>query len=174
MYIQESFIKYNRNPNNERRGDCVIRAISLAFGEKYLDIANDLFNKKDGVDAVQAITFMLTLGAVPNFAQSKKENRMPLKDYCQIHKSGIFIACVGKNDGNINHMVCCRNGDWYDTWDSGNDYVFIGFEVPNVSEEEWEKRIQDKNKENNEYTPTSNQIKEDTDDDDSEWSSIKK
>ena len=38
------FVYYNANPNHERIGDCVIRAISVALNKDYYDILYELFN----------------------------------------------------------------------------------------------------------------------------------
>lgn len=38
-----------------------------------------------------------------------------LKDFCDDHKRGTFIVALN------NHVVCVKDGDYYDTWDSGDE-----------------------------------------------------
>lgn len=36
-------------------------------------------------------------------------------DFCKDHPRGLYVLAVN------NHVVCVQNGDWFDTWDSGDE-----------------------------------------------------
>lgn len=41
------FVYYNANPNNEKIGDCVVRAISTALGIEYYKVLDMLYNNSN-------------------------------------------------------------------------------------------------------------------------------
>ena len=45
-----------------------------------------------------------------------------IKDFCGEHFKGTYIACSGT------HVVACIDGNYYDTWDSGDETVLFYFE----------------------------------------------
>lgn len=38
-----------------------------------------------------------------------------VKEFCRDHREGKFLLAIG------NHVVAVEDGDYYDTWDSGNE-----------------------------------------------------
>ncbi len=118
-----AYIHYNNNPISLRTGDCVIRACSLAtdrsWDATYTDIA------KLG----QAMGLMPDKGAVwgaylrqRGFYRDIISNRCPdcftVRQFAKEHPRGTYVLAI---DGNPGHVVCVKNGDWIDIWDSGDE-----------------------------------------------------
>lgn len=118
-----AYIHYNNNPISLRTGDCVIRACSLAtdrsWDATYKDIA------KLG----QSMGLMPDKGAVwgaylrqRGFYRDIISNRCPdcftVRQFAKEHPRGTYVLAI---DGNPGHVVCVKNGDWIDIWDSGDE-----------------------------------------------------
>lgn len=118
-----AYIHYNNNPISLRTGDCVIRACSLAtdrsWDATYTDIA------KLG----QSMGLMPDKGAVwgaylrqRGFYRDVISNRCPdcftVRQFAKEHPRGTYVLAI---DGNPGHVVCVKNGDWIDIWDSGDE-----------------------------------------------------
>ena len=124
-----AWIKYNPNPRKNRRGqprrvkDCVVRAFSRATGlsweESYLLICAQGFHDGDmpSSDAVwgERLRRMgferIAFPACPPTAGSCYS----VADFADDNPRGIFVIGTGE------HAVCVANGDYYDTWDSGDE-----------------------------------------------------
>lgn len=61
------------------------------------------------------------------FTQHAVPNSCPdcytVKDFAAEHPRGTYILSVGANGGN--HAVTVINGDYFDSWDSGNEIVLF-------------------------------------------------
>ena len=47
-----------------------------------------------------------------------KKRRLSVSEFAKRHKKGTFILSL------TGHVVCVKNGHWYDTWDCGDYKVF--------------------------------------------------
>lgn len=114
-----SWIYYNPNPANNLVGDCVVRALTLALNtdwdKAYADVSAQGFQMKDMPSANE------TWGALlrrKGFKRYIIPNECPdcytIEDFCKDHPYGLFVLATGT------HVVTCVNGDYYDSWDSGN------------------------------------------------------
>lgn len=46
-----------------------------------------------------------------------------VKDFCEDYKNGTYILWVdGQESG---HVLCVIDGNYYDTWDSGNEFPIL-------------------------------------------------
>lgn len=115
------FRKFNPNPTAACVGDCTVRAISGVTGRAWEDVYMSL--------AVQG----LMMGDMPSAnsvwgaylrSQGFKRNIVPdtcpdcytVAEFCKEHPKGRYVlACNG-------HVVCCKDGDYYDNWDSGREH----------------------------------------------------
>lgn len=52
-----------------------------------------------------------------------------VREFCDTFNSGIYLVFCGRSKEKVSHIVCCINGDWYDSWDSGSCWVFSTYEV---------------------------------------------
>ena len=112
------YINYNANPSGKATGDCVIRAISTITGRPWRDIHWDLAmlsNEKYGMmdDNVIWHEYLKDLGFD---IYAIKEPCMRVKDFCIRHPYGRYILGTGR------HVIAVIDGDYYDAWDSGNEF----------------------------------------------------
>lgn len=111
---------YQPNPKQQAVGDCVIRAICRATGEDWYNVYTDV------VVNGYAMADMPSSNAV--WGKYLKENgykRYIVPDTCpdcytisefvDDHPDGTYIICTGS------HVVTAINGNYYDSWDSGNE-----------------------------------------------------
>ena len=114
------YISYNANPDGNRVIDCTVRAISTVLNQTWEQTYAGM------VVEGMAIYNMPSANAVWNNYLKRKgfkryiiPDNFPedysVRDFCRDNPKGTFLLAL---DG---HVVCVKNGDWYDTWDSGNE-----------------------------------------------------
>ena len=120
--------KYFQSSKKKRASDCSVRCIMVAegldwktaFGKlvetayKEMDIPNDSgviekTIKKMGYEKRKAEMIQTAFG---------KKRRLSVSEFAKRHKKGTFILSL------TGHVVCVKNGHWYDTWDCGDYKVF--------------------------------------------------
>ncbi len=114
------FVFANPNPQGSFVGDCVIRAISIATGQTWYDTFVDL--------SVQALSMSDMPSSNRVWAEYLKEEGWKrhivpdtcphcytIKDFCGEHFKGRYIVGTGT------HVVAVIDGEYYDTWDSGDE-----------------------------------------------------
>lgn len=114
------YVFSNPNPAGQLVGDCVIRAIALATKNDWetvyarVSLQGYLMNDMPSSNAVWG-AYLRTLG----FKREAIPNTCPecytVNDFCEDNPEGIFIVATG------NHVVAVVDGDYYDTWDSGDE-----------------------------------------------------
>lgn len=114
------FIPYNANPINNLVIDCPVRAISKVTGQdwdtSYIGLAVEGFERKNmpNSDVVWG-SYLRRLGfrreAIPNFCPEC----YTVRDFCKDNPKGSFLLATN------GHTVAVVNGDYYDTWDSGDE-----------------------------------------------------
>lgn len=120
-----AFINYNANPVNNRVGDCVIRAISKATGntweEIYTKIALQGFLMSDMPSANRVwMAYLKKIGFKKYLIPDTCPDCYTVQDFCIDHPVGIYVLWVdGQQNG---HVVCVVDGNYYDTWDSGDEF----------------------------------------------------
>lgn len=115
-----AFKNYNPNPQNNLVIDCTVRAISKATGqswdETYIGLAVQGYEAKDMPNSNFVWgQYVKKLG----FKKSPLPNTCPdcysVKQFCRDYPRGTFLLATG------NHVVTVVDGDYYDTWDSGDE-----------------------------------------------------
>lgn len=115
-----AFKNYNPNPYNNLVIDCTVRAISKATGqswdETYIGLAVEGYVIKDMSNSNRVWgQYVRRLG----FEKFSLPNTCPdcytVKQFCDDYPRGTFLLATG------NHVVAVVNGDYYDTWDSGDE-----------------------------------------------------
>jgi hypothetical protein len=118
---------YNPNPSGRRVGDCVIRAISLvtdkSWDDTYMGIAMEGYSTKD-MPSSNAVwgNYMKGQGFVRRVLPDSCPACYTVKDFCGERPNGVYLLATGS------HVVAVVSGDYYDTWDSGDEIVVCYFE----------------------------------------------
>ena len=111
---------YNPNPLGLNTGDCVIRALTLAFGrtwdEVYEMVANYGFETKTMPSSNDSWTALLRKRGFKRYIiPDECPDCYTIRDFCEDHPDGVYVLATGT------HVVTCIDGDYYDSWDSGNE-----------------------------------------------------
>lgn len=120
------FVFDNPHPEQKRVGDCIKRSIVIATGINYRDITIMLNRwKKLSGDRDYWKSFIETvLGGHKNKGDMQHEfygRRYTVKEFASYwNPKTAILRCAG-------HLVTCKNGDYYDTWDSGEKGVYIAW-----------------------------------------------
>lgn len=115
-----AFLMFNPNPKNARVGDCVVRALSIAMRKPWEDVYTDLaaygFMLCD-MPSSNAVwgAYLRDLGYKKAVVTDTCPDCYTVKDFCRDHPSGTFILGTGT------HAVAVVNGNYCDTWDSGDE-----------------------------------------------------
>ena len=115
-----SFIYFNANPKQKHVGDCVIRAISTAFGESWEKIYTDIvilgFDRKDILSSNSLwMSYLKQRGLRREIIPDTCSDCYTINDFMIDHPEGRFIVGTGT------HVVAVIDGNLYDTWDSGDE-----------------------------------------------------
>ena len=113
-----AYIEYNPNPQGRETGDCVIRAIACATGKEWDAIYMEL-----SVKGLQLAAWGDTNIVWEDYLKENGFLRQVIPNYCPAcysieefandHPKGTFIVATGT------HVVCVKDGNWYDSYDSG-------------------------------------------------------
>lgn len=121
------FVYTNPNPSKKLVGDCVIRAVSIVLDQTWLETY-------DGITAVgrelrdmpssNAVwdTYLRDKGYVKHIIPDTCPECYRVADFCWDHPSGDYLLATGT------HVIAVLNGDYYDTWDSGDEVPIYFYE----------------------------------------------
>ena len=120
---------YNPNPTGNDTGDCVIRAISKvmnqSWDETYWGLCDQGFLMGDWGDSNRVWdTYLRDNGFVRRVISNTCPNCYTVKEFCHDNPYGVFILATG------NHVVAIVNGNYYDSWDSGNEVPIYYYTQP--------------------------------------------
>lgn len=116
------FVFYNPNPNNQRVGDCSVRAVSKATGkdweEAYIGLCTEGFAENDMPSANNVWgRYLQKYGFEEKPIICICPNCVTVAQFAEDHPKGRYVlACQ-------NHVVAVVDGNYYDTWDSGDEVV---------------------------------------------------
>lgn len=111
---------YNANPDGKNVGDCVIRSICTALNvpweDAYIGVCAQGLQLHDLPSANRVWGAYLrqqgyTRHALPNTCP----DCYTVADFAADHPTGTYVLAL------LSHVVCIRDGDWIDTWDSGDE-----------------------------------------------------
>ena len=122
-----AYIYYNPNPFKLSVGDCTIRAISCALNqswkETYMGLVNQGYHMYDMPSANRVWGQYLKNNG---FKKYQLPDACPecytIRDFCYDFPYGTYVVGTGE------HVVCVYNGNYYDSWDSGNEIPIYYFE----------------------------------------------
>lgn len=120
------YIFFNNNPKGLRIGDCVIRAISAALSQPwertYIDLCIEGFMFADlpNSNTVWA-SYLRSKGFKMYALPDTCPDCYTLSQFAQERPEGTFIVATGS------HVVCIKNGDILDNWDSSGEVATYYF-----------------------------------------------
>ena len=121
-----AWIPYNPNPQNKITGDCVVRAISIAEGISWDEAFKRLTDKAYTEKSMPSINptwadyledHGYILFGLPNTCPRCYTVRQFTRDY----PFGTYVLGTGE------HAVAVIDGNYIDTWDSGNEVPMYFF-----------------------------------------------
>ena len=111
---------YNPNPAGAKVGDCAVRAVAKATGASwertYAGLCAAGFDVCDlpSADRVWGV-YLRDKGFKRRALPESLCNGYAVRDFARDHPEGVYVLALG------GHVVCVKNGDWFDTWDSGDE-----------------------------------------------------
>lgn len=114
------FKEYNPNPLNLKVSDCVVRALSKALKTDWKTAY--MLTVVKGMALGDIMTANHVWGAVladHEFKRYAIPNTCPdcytIKEFAADHPMGVYVLGTGS------HAVTIEDGDYYDSWDSGDE-----------------------------------------------------
>lgn len=113
-----AYIYYN--PNNEDVGDCVVRAISKALNQSwditYWDLCDQGYLMRDWGNSNRVWdSYLRDCGFTRKVIPNTCPNCYTVRDFCIDYPYGTYVLSTG------NHTVAVIDGNYYDSWNSGNE-----------------------------------------------------
>ena len=114
------WVNVNPNPQHKHVPDCVIRAICFALNMSWYEVYDDLceVGRRDcnmpSADAVWG-HYLQMRGFEPFLLPKTCPRCTTVRDFAKIYPEGTYIIGTGS------HAVAVINGDYFDSWDSGDE-----------------------------------------------------
>lgn len=114
------WIYANPNPDNNNVPDCVIRAVCIALNKPWEEVSDELYSvarKHHSVTCDDNIwgRYLFELGFEPFVLPHVCPRCTTIDEFTQYYSRGIYIIGTGY------HAVAVLDGNFYDTWNSGNE-----------------------------------------------------
>lgn len=114
------YVYYNPNYIRKTAGDCVIRAIckveEVNWNKAFTMLMNTAFHEKDMPSANHVWGKLLkSLGYRKYLIPDTCPDCYTVRGFCYEHPFGRYVLATGS------HVVAVVNGDYYDSWDSGEE-----------------------------------------------------
>lgn len=122
MWIYE-----NPNPNNKIVGDCVIRGISILLDASWEEIYNAITDQgrfmydMPSSNAVWS-EFLYKNGFTRKIIPNTCPSCYTIREFCKDFPKGRYLLATGT------HVVAVIDGNYYDTWDSGDEVPIYYFQ----------------------------------------------
>ena len=113
------WVKTNLNPEKKEVGDCVIRALAIALDMTWTEVYDDLYLLgREWHDMMSSNEvwglYLYRHGFEPFMLPKTCPQCLTVKEFCKKYQCGTYV--IGTGD----HAVAVINGDYFDSWDSGN------------------------------------------------------
>lgn len=114
------FEYYNPNPNGSDNNDCVIRALTKILDKSWEDVYWELAELGFLMHDMPSVNkvwdeYLRRYGFYRNVIPNMCPTCYTVLDFCRDHPTGKFVLATGS------HVVAVVNGDYYDSWNSGNE-----------------------------------------------------
>lgn len=127
MEVKKMYVEYNPNPKGKYVDDCVIRAITKVLGidwdTAFLSVVMVAFSEKN-MPSINGIweQFLINKGFTRSVIIDTCPHCYTVRDFTNDHPKGVYILATGT------HVVAVVDGNYYDTWDSGDEIPIYYFE----------------------------------------------
>ena len=114
------WIRCNVNPAKNHTGDCVIRACVVALHKTWVQVSDEIYSLSrehflSMSDDHLWGRYLYEQGFVPFLLPEKCPSCITIKRFCVMYPRGVYIIGTGS------HAVAVIDGNYYDSWDSGNE-----------------------------------------------------
>jgi len=115
------YIGYNTNPSGKRVGDCAVRAISkalnLTWEDAYLSLVTEGLRFHDMPSSNYVWGMLLHRYGFEQHLMPSCPFCKTVSEFTEDHPEGIYVLATD------NHVVTAIDGDYFDSWDSGDEIV---------------------------------------------------
>lgn len=114
------WIRCNPNPLGKQTSDCVVRALSIATNQSWRETYQTLCRIGEIECEMPTANYVWGLALkARGYEQFLLPESCPrcvtVRAFCTMYPKGVYVIGTGS------HAVCVIDGDWYDSWDSGNE-----------------------------------------------------
>lgn len=126
----QRYVSYNANPDGNRDIDCTIRAISAVLGKSWdevyvrICVQGFVMRRMPSADHVWG-AFLRSQGFRRYLVDADCPDCYTVRDFCEDHPDGEYILAIS------GHVVFVRDGQYYDSWDSGQEVPIYYWERSN-------------------------------------------
>ena len=125
------FVYSQPNPSKKVTGDCVIRAICILEKQSWrrtmLELTAYSYFLYEIIDDNDIwVEYLFDKGYTMHSLPDTCPLCYTLRQFCYDHPYGEYIVCTGS------HVIASIDGDYYDTWDSGDEIVTYYFRKGNI------------------------------------------
>lgn len=112
--------RYNPNPRGNKVGDCTVRALSKLLGtgwyETY-DLLVEEGRRQCDMPSSNAVwgAVLYKAGYRKRIVPNTDERMTTVREFARQNDSGEYLLATGS------HVVAVQDGDYYDSWDSGDE-----------------------------------------------------
>lgn len=114
------WIRCNPNPARKEVPDCVVRAIAIALHKRWIEVYDDLCalgRREYNMPSADLVwgKYLAQKGFQPFMLPEHCPRCTTIRIFCEMYPRGTYIIGTGS------HAVAIINGDYYDSWDSGDE-----------------------------------------------------
>ena len=134
--VSDNFVRYNANARGRYVGDCVKRAMSLAFNKPYLQVEKDLnrVRKECNLTSFSYCSPFVFERLIKEYGAGNKQllpcdYRITISNFAKGFNGTYLVDCCGRDEDRPTHIVCVTDHKVYDSWDSSEYVVWDYFKV---------------------------------------------
>ena len=114
------WIRCNPNPLGKQASDCVVRSISIALNQSWKRTYRDLCELGEIECDMPNVNYVWGLylkrhGGSQFLLPESCPACITIRAFCERFPEGVYVIGTGT------HAVTVMDGDYYDSWDSGNE-----------------------------------------------------
>lgn len=114
------WIYANPNPCRQEEPDCVVRAIAIATDQYWKKVHGDLCRMSRDYCTMPSVNwlwgeYLRKIGFERFMIPEACGECVSVREFSRRYPEGTYVIGTGT------HAVCVIDGNWYDTWDSGDE-----------------------------------------------------